>query len=356
MLRIDRENRYFLFNYNKSQYVWDNFKGNVKEIILRLPQRYRLSVLWENLLVPIAVRKLEIDIWFSPDFLVPRSLRIPSVITVHDLIYKKFHNNKTNKLSQNLTKKRERSIQYASKIIVTSHFTRTEIEKEYGIPKSKIAVTYLAADERYHRIDESTALTRVLRRYNIHHPYILFVGETSQRKNLIRLLHAYHLLRKDKKLGKRKLIIVGKRTVDTDKILNEVKILQLLSDVYFTGYIPDEDLPFLYNDADIFVFPSLYEGFGIPPLEAMQCQVPVAASHATSIPEVVGDGALMFNPYKVEDIAEKIDQIINNKIDVEDLKKRGKRQAEKFNWEKTAWQTLEVLENLTPGKSTNSKP
>ena len=110
---------------------------------------------------------------------------------------------------------------------------------------------------------------------------------------------------------------MGKRTVDTDHIIHNADSLGLSTDILFTGYVSDEDLPFIYNGADVFVFPSLYEGFGIPPLEAIQCGTPVAASRATSIPEVVGDGALMFNPDDVKDIAEKINKIINDEIIVE---------------------------------------
>jgi glycosyltransferase involved in cell wall biosynthesis len=151
------------------------------------------------------------------------------------------------------------------------------------------------------------------------------------------------------------LLIVGKRTVDTGKIIKEVNSLGLSSDVAFTGYVPDEDLPFLYCGADIFVFPSLYEGFGIPPLEAMGCLTPVAASNATSIPDVVGDACILFDPLDVPDMAEKIDQVINNRINVVDLKKRAKITAEKFSWEKTARETLAVFKCLYPHKATDTE-
>ena len=176
------------------------------------------------------------------------------------------------------------------------------------MPPDKVTVIPEAADERFHKIEDQSAVQRVLHRYGIGFDYILYVGEISDRKNIIRLLQAYHLLKEKDQLRQRRLVLVGKRTIDTEKIVSEMKRLGLESYVLFTGYVPDEDLPFLYNGASVFVFPSLYEGFGIPPLEAMQCQVPVVASSATSIPEVVGSGALLFNPYNVDDIAEKIGQ------------------------------------------------
>jgi glycosyltransferase involved in cell wall biosynthesis len=128
-----------------------------------------------------------------------------------------------------------------------------------------------------------------------------------------------------------------------------MKRLNLESHVLFTGYVPDEDLPFLYNGADVFVFPSLYEGFGIPPLEAMRCEVPVVASNATSIPEVVGAGALLFDPYNVEDIADKLEQILDKKIDLGALLQAGLKQADQFTWEDSARKTIALLEDVDEG-------
>ncbi len=135
-----------------------------------------------------------------------------------------------------------------------------------------------------------------MKRYGIDFPYLLFVGEISRRKNLSGLLKAFKILKADGKILRRRLVIVGKKTTETDHVMKEVTELGISGEVFFTGYIPDEDLPFIYNGADLFVFPSLYEGFGIPPLEAMRCGTPVVASNATSIPEVVGEGALLFDP------------------------------------------------------------
>jgi glycosyltransferase involved in cell wall biosynthesis len=207
----------------------------------------------------------------------------------------------------------------------------------------------LAADERFHKINDQSALQRVLRRYGIDFDYILYVGEISHRKNIIRLLLAYHRLKEKDKLKQRKLVLVGKGTIDTEKIVSEMRRLNLESNVMFTGYVPDEDLPFLYNGACIFAFPSLYEGFGIPPLEAMRCQVPVVASSSTSIPEVVGTGALLFDPYNVEDIADKLEQVLDQKIDTGALLRTALKQADQFTWEDSARKTIALLENLDAG-------
>jgi glycosyltransferase involved in cell wall biosynthesis len=349
MLRIDSVNKYYLFNYNKSPYEWDNFRENAKEIILRFPQRHAFKTIWENILAPIAARKYGIEIWFSPDFYIPKLLRTKSVITVCDLIFERFHDIGTNKLASALSTKVDFSVRRAVQIIAISSFTRSQILERYRVSPSKVTVIPLAADERFHRINDQSALRRVLRRYGIDFHYILYVGEISDRKNIIRLLEAYDSLKKKDKLKQRKLVLVGKETIDTEKIVSEVKRLDLGSQILFTGYVPDEDLPFLYNGASVFAFPSLYEGFGIPPLEAMQCQVPVVASSATSIPEVVGTGALLFDAYNVEDIADKLDQVLDRRIDLDALLQAGLKQADRFSWEDSARKTIALLESVDQG-------
>jgi glycosyltransferase involved in cell wall biosynthesis len=349
MLRIDSTNDYFLFNYTKTPYAWENFRQNVKEIIVRLPQRRALKAIWENLLVPLAIRRYGIGVWFSPDFIIPRLLHTRTVVTIHDLIFENFHDVQRNKLAAAMSRKTEFSVKRATGIIAVSSFTRGQILERYGVPPGKITVIHEAADERFHKIDDRSALQRVLHRYGIAFDYILYVGEISGRKNIVRLLDAYHRLKNQHKMKERKLVLVGKETIDTRKILSEMRRLSLESDVVFTGWIPDEDLPFLYNGAVAFVFPSLYEGFGIPPLEAMQCQVPVIASSATSIPEVVGTGALLFDPYNVEDIADKLDQVLDRKIDLDALLRAGLKQADQFSWEDSARKTIALLETVGQG-------
>jgi hypothetical protein len=349
MLRIDSANTYLLFNYNKSPYEWDTFRGNPQEIILRFPQRGHCRTFWENVLAPLAARKYDIDLWFSPDFYLPRYLRTKGVITICDLIFEKFHDIRTNRLASAFSTKVAFSIRRAIQIIAISSFTRNQILERYGVPPDKVRVIPLAADERFHKIDDPSALRRVLFRYGIDFDYILYVGEIGERKNIVRLVRAYNVLKTKDQLRQRKLVLVGKRTADTERIVSEVKKLHLESHILFTGYVPDEDLPFLYNGASVFVFPSLYEGFGIPPLEAMQCRVPVVASSATSIPEVVGNGALLFDPYNVEDMADKIDQVLDQKIELDRLLQAGLKQAQRFSWEESARKTIALLESAVQG-------
>lgn len=343
LIRLDNKNQYYLFNFTKSSYEWDTFRGNVREIVLRFPQRIGLKCFWENLLVPFAAWKYDINIWFSPDFFVPKSLRIPCLVTIHDLIFMRYYD-PSSRYSLQMQAKVAYAIKHAARIIVTSHFTSEDISKVFPYEKENVSVIHLAADERFYPIKDRFLLTSVLSRYGIDFPYILFVGETSHRKNIVGLLRAFRILKDKGRLCGQKLLIVGKRTSNTDEILQEISEIKLSEEVFFTGYIPDEDLPFIYNGADVFVFPSLYEGFGIPILEAMSCQVPVVASNVTSIPEVAGNGALLCDPYDIDDIADKIDQIVNKRIDIDELNKEAMSQVSKFSWVKTARETIDILE------------
>jgi glycosyltransferase involved in cell wall biosynthesis len=351
LLAIDGKNSYYLFNYNRSPYDWDHFRGNAREIILRCPQRSGFKTFWENVLVPLAVRKKGIQLWFSPDFTIPRLLRTKSVITIHDLIFENFYDIRKNKLAADLSAKVEFSVKRCSKIIAVSCFTCGRILERHKLAAAKVHVIPEAADERFHKIHDSEAIRRVLQRYKIDFEYILFVGEISERKNIARLLKAYHVLHRMNKTKNRKLVLAGKVTADTPKILQEVDHLGLQSHVLLTGYVPNEDLPFIYNAADLFVFPSLYEGFGIPPLEAMASQVPVVASSATSIPEVVGNGAIMFDPYSIEDMVEKIDRVLDENFDRDSLLQKALDQAERFTWENSARKTLALFESFNGGIS-----
>lgn len=346
LTRLDRANRYYLFNFAKSPHTWDSFEGNTREIILRLPQRSIGKGMWEIVLLPYAAWKYDLHVWFSPDFSVPRFLNIPKVVAIHDLIFMNFYDPKS-RYSKKLQSSVARAIKHASKIVVTSHYTLGDLCNNFELSREKVAVIHLAADERFHTI-EKTHVSTVLKRYGIDFPYLLFVGEISRRKNLSGLLKAFKILKADGKILRRRLVIVGKKTTETDHVMKEVTELGISGEVFFTGYIPDEDLPFIYNGADLFVFPSLYEGFGIPPLEAMRCGTPVVASNATSIPEVVGEGALLFDPKDPIDMADKIDAVIHARVDVDDLIAKAKRQAEKFSWTLTAKQTMEIFNGLAP--------
>lgn len=212
---------------------------------------------------------------------------------------------------------------------------------------------YSGSTTRHFQPLEEVNITKVLKKYKINQPYILYVGSFDARKNLLGLLNAFSKLRQH--LPAWKLVIVGARKWKSTPVFEVVQRLQLEEYVHFTGFVEEADLPALYNGADLFVFPSLYEGFGLPVLEAMACGIPVVTSNTSSLPEVAGDAALLVDPMDVEAIAAAMQQVLSDPGLAAELRRRGLEQASKFSWERTARETLAVYEKVLakPGRKTN---
>jgi glycosyltransferase involved in cell wall biosynthesis len=230
------------------------------------------------------------------------------------------------------------------KVITISHHSKKDICEYLTMPESKISVTQLATDARFRPLPDKI-VTPVLSQHHLEEPYILYVGSIEPRKNLVRLLKAF--AQTNKKLPQFKLVIVGARNYwKSSPVAETVKEFSLQDQVVFTGYIPDEDLPAIYNGAYLFCFPSLYEGFGLPVLEAMACGTPVITSNTSSLPEVAGDAALLVDPYQVEDIATGMENVLENPSLTLELKTKGLERAKQFTWEKTARETIKVYQEI----------
>lgn len=206
-------------------------------------------------------------------------------------------------------------------------------------------VIYIGIDYMYKPINDNHVLDSTKIRYNITNKFILHVGSLNPRKNLSRLIEAYARLH-EVILDEYQLVIVGKRIWKTDEIFTKVKQLGLENKFVFTGFVNDDDLPLLMNAADLLVFPSLYEGFGIPPLEAMACGTPVTASNTSSIPEVVADAALLFDPYNVEEMSAAMYKVLTDEQLQGKLRQKGFERVRQFSWEKAARETLAVYEEV----------
>ncbi|MER3422187.1 MAG: glycosyltransferase family 1 protein [Nitrospiraceae bacterium] len=238
-----------------------------------------------------------------------------------------------------------RSASRADAIIVVSEHTKRDVIKYLGVPEEKIRVVYCAASSHF-RFIASEARRSVLSKYHLPlDGYLLYVGNIEPRKNLTRLLEAYSLL-KARGGCRLPLIFSGGGGWKNTDIYRRVSELSLEKDVRFLGYVPDEELPALMSGAELFVYPSLYEGFGLPPLEAMACGTPVVTSNVSSIPEVVGDAALMVDPYDVEGLAEAMQRALMDKDLREDMRIKGLARAKLFSWERTACETLKVYEEV----------
>jgi glycosyltransferase involved in cell wall biosynthesis len=229
-------------------------------------------------------------------------------------------------------------------VITDSQNSKQDICRYLQIPFEKITVIPIASACHFRPLPEAQ-VGPLLDRYGLVRPYILYVGSVEPRKNLLRLLDAYVLLRQS--LPQYRLVIVGARNYwKSSPVARAVEHQGLQAQVTFTGYIPDEHLPALYNGAALFCFPSLYEGFGLPVLEAMACGVPVVTSSTSSLPEVAGDAALLVDPYNVDEVADAMRRVLQDGDLAHDLRRRGLARAAQFSWEKTARETIAVYEKV----------
>jgi len=301
------------------------------------------DIIWVQIGLPYNLIKNNIDILFCPAYIAPVLSPRPTVVTIHDASFLRYPNT-CDKLFRLYLKILLPFIKRRADVILTdSFFSKNEIVELLKISPEKVQVVYCGCNKNFRIIDDIIEIDRMRLKYNLPKNFILHVGTLEPRKNITTLVLAFNLLKK-KELIEHKLIICGNRGWYYDDIYNKVRELKLEKEVVFTGYIPNEDLPFLYNMADVFVLPSLYEGFGLPVLEAMACGCPVVSSNTSSIPEVVGDAGILVDPYNIDEIANGILKIIKDEELRNDLIKRGVEQSKMFSWENTAKQILDIFE------------
>ncbi|MDP8211896.1 MAG: glycosyltransferase family 1 protein [Candidatus Zapsychrus exili] len=291
----------------------------------------------------------KVDIFHSPS---PDSLNINGgakiIVTVHDLIFKTFPQGHTQKTLDDTEKQFEYICQRASKIICCSKNTVSDLESYFNIKKEKVSLVYQGVDKSvFYPIgeDESRLADHVIRSKGIRDPFLLSVGTIEPRKNLENVLQAFDKLRTRRQfLGK--LVVVGMKGWMSDSIEGLIRKLELRDHVIFLGYLTDPELRFLYNKAEALVFPSFYEGFGFPIVEAFCCGTPVVTSNVSSCPEVAQDAAITVNPYSPEAIERAIDKIVND-IDLKkSLIEKGFKRVEDFSFHKTAQETLKIYEQV----------
>jgi glycosyltransferase involved in cell wall biosynthesis len=345
--KIDRSNEYKLMSTYSENAVLEINQPNFTFLKLSILPREVLYPMWQFLRLPGIDKLIEgSDVVHLPSLVIPPfSRKIKLVVTIHDLAFLIFPQFYT-RWGQICMK---RGLQIATaktdKFIADSHFTKDQIVELTGIPEEKIKVIHLAADARYRPVNDRSEIERVLTAYKIDSEYILYLGTLEPRKNIVKLIEAFYLFRNNYS-HPLKLVIGGKRGWLYQDIFNRVEELDLGKDVVFPGYIPEDDIPTLMSAATVFVYPSIYEGFGLPPLEAMSCGTPVITSNISSLPEVVGNAGIMVNPDKAEDICEAIGRVVNSPQLRQELVLRGLKRARYFSWEKTAKDTLEVYTEL----------
>lgn len=277
---------------------------------------------------------------------VPKDVKAKLVVTIHDLIPYVLPQTCTLRYLQRFFTYVPRALEMAAQVITVSAQSRSDLIKILGVPEEKIVVIHEAPEPFYMPEDKAKAAEIVSKRYGVTSPYILYIGGFSLRKNLMGLLYAYSQIR-DRLSMPRKLVIAGKPTGTYDRLKSLTTEFGLEEDVQFPGFIPVEDLVYLYSAADLFVYPSFYEGFGLPPLEAMACRVPVVTTTVSSMPEVVGDAAYLVDPYDPAAIAKAMLEVLEDSDLANRLAAKGFERAKSFSWRKTARHTLMVYEALT---------
>ncbi len=334
--KIDEENSYVLLQHRRQKKPLIQ-APNVSFTTLFAPVHHRL----EQRILSLETRFLNLDLIHSPDFIPPLHNDIPAVITVHDLAFLLYPNFVTAE-SARYYGQVEEAVKRASRIIAVSQSTKHDLIELLGAPRSKIDVIYEAAAPIFRPMPRQEARQR-LAATGVHAPerFILFVGTIEPRKNLETLLRAYRLLR-ERYQTDAFLLLSGALGWLSDDIRELVTRLELENHVHFLGRTSTEQLLYLYNLADLLAHPAHYEGFGLTPLEAMACGAPVVCSDAGSLPEVVGDAALLVPPDDEEAWAVAIQRVLADPALQRSLREKGQARARKFSWEQAARQTLET--------------
>lgn len=316
-------------------------------VVISNPWLATKNLLWHFFLLEKLKKKVDsLDIVFDPSqFLHPiGNLKIPLVYVVHDVSfinYPECHRRGKKTLFQLFFKD---TLQKADCIVCVSHYTKNELLKYFPVNHDKISVIYEAADECFRPISNELELGRVRQKYGLPQDFLLYVGTIEPRKNLDQLLQAYHIL------GDRipfPLYIGGKVGWRSASLFKLHESLGLKDRINFLGYVPDDDLPALYNLATAFIFIPKDEGFGLPPLEAMQCGTPVVISNAGSLPEIAGDAALITKPDDPYAIGETLEKICKDKALQNGLKEKGLKRSAEFSWENTARELTFLFRRLT---------
>lgn len=347
--RLDCETEYLLIGPAAKVREFGPLPENFRAIELSIPER----TLKGYLEFRTALERLHCDLVHIPNlFSVPRDLPCPYVMTVHDMLEHMSRAREQNGFWRSvhfqLTK---RVLRGAARILAVSRFTKNEIEKLFGISSERIEVVYNAIDDRFLHGHASAADRQlVVQRYQVTYPFLLYAGRISPHKNVVRMIEAFSALKtqleKDGELPDLKLIIIGDDLSGSPDLRRTVVRSGVHNDVRFLGFVPIEVLRIFYDMAKIFVFPSLYEGFGLPPLEAMAHGTPVVASNVSSLPEVVGNAAVLVNPENVFEIMRALHRVLLDQTLRDRMKERSYQQAAKFSWEKSVRRIIDVYRQI----------
>ena len=305
----------------------------------RVPANHpALRIAWEQTLLPLHARRARIDLLHGPVNVAPLLAGCPTVVTVHDLAFLRVPAGLTPRRRHYLTAVTRISVQRARRVIAVSASTKRDVVELIGVPPERVTVIPLAADERFRPLDAGD-LARFRAEHGLRRPFVLYVGTLEPRKNVPALLRAFATIAGELP---HELILVGAEGWLTAEIHATLATLRLGDRVRLTGYGDPATLPGWYGAADLFVYPSRFEGFGLPPLEAMACGTPVIVSNAASLPEVGGDAVLTVDPDDIDGLAAAMRRVLTDPALAADLRDRGLARAATFSWDRTARETVRV--------------
>jgi glycosyltransferase involved in cell wall biosynthesis len=351
LAEVDQENTYILLG---PQPVSEKIETQLRfpHIVAPVPGIARRNasienLMWEQFTSLSAARKAGVDLLHVPYFAPPFFPRTPSVITIHDIIPLRLRQYRTDPKMKAYLQLITRAARKATLIITVSQHAKQDMLDALKLPAENIRVVYEAAGDEYRQISDPEVLLKVRARYGLHGPYILYLGGLDQRKNVPQLVRAFAQLYRQLGDPDLQLLIAGNPDKKNGSLFPDPR--PVAAELGITGqiiyhFIEEEDKPAIYSGASVFVFPSLYEGFGLTPLEAMSCGIPVVCSNRTSLPEVVGDAAISFDPDNLREMVQDLYSVLTNNELQADLRARSLKRATHFNWRKTALETIEIYQ------------
>jgi glycosyltransferase involved in cell wall biosynthesis len=338
LARLDQTTEYVLFGRPEDTEFLGSLGANFRAVALTAGN-YSIG---EQFRIPLAIKREGVTLFHAPHYVLPPLVPCRSVVTIHDCIHLMFPQYLPNRLALSYARTSMAiATRRATRIMTVSETSKRDIVKFFGTNPDKIKVIYNAYDKRFGLEPKVEDVVRVRERYQLQDKFVLYVGNVKPHKNLERLLEAFHLLRQ-RGLGHVKLVLIGDDISKYASLRRAVHRYQLHQYVRFLGYVSEDTLAAMYRLATVFVFPSLYEGFGLPPLEAMASGTPVVTSNLSSLPEVAGEGAVLVDPYSPQAIADGLYRVLTDEPFAQQLRRRGLARAGQFSWETSARRVREV--------------
>jgi len=342
LARIDHDTEYVLLCGEADLGVAAQLGPNFRSVLEPSPN-YSIR---EQIHVPWVLRRERPDLYHAPHYVLPAAINCNSVVTIHDCIHLIFPQYLPNRMAYAYARAQMWTAAHRSDCILTvSDASKRDILHLFNIPPEKIVVVYNAIDAHFSVTPPPDAVSRVRERYQLDQRFVLYVGNIKPHKNLVRLIEAFSELRTGD-LEDVKLLIIGDEISKLPALRHAVHRHKLHKHVRFLGYVPDDQLAVLYRLAAVFVFPSLYEGFGLPPLEAMASGTPVVVSNVSSLPEVVGDAAVLVDPHDIDSIVDGLRCVLTNPTRADDMRRKGLERSREFSWERSVARTLEVYKRI----------